>query len=86
MKKWLLSLFVFMLWSVLIYIAGYKAGKNGEQNKELKKDAQLYQKREEATCKQEKTAKEIIYKWGKFKSDVEECNFVLDFDIYKCLR
>ena len=79
-------LLFFILWTCLVFHGGFVAGKKSVQNRELKKDVQLYQKREEATCKQEKTAKEIIYKWGKFRSDVEECNFVLDFDISKCLR
>lgn len=75
----------FVLWTVAVFILGYIGGKNSAQKAELKKDVQLYQKREENTTEQEKKAQEIKIVYRELKSDEKDCSFVLDFDVSKCL-
>lgn len=64
---------------------GYIGGKNSAQKAELQKDVQLYQKRENTTAEQEKKAQQIKIVYRELKSDEKDCDFVLDFDVSKCL-
>ena len=85
MMDWLKSLLFFILWTCLVFYGGFVAGKNSTQKAELKKDVQLYQKREENTTEQEKTAEKIKIVYRELKSDEKDCSFVLNFDVSKCL-
>ena len=69
----------------MCFFVGYTAGKNSAQNEELKKDVCLYQKREKTTTAQEKTAEKIKIIYKELKTDEKDCDFVLDFDVSKCL-
>lgn len=70
---------------VACFFLGYIGGKNSAQKAELQKDVQLYQKREENTQAQEKTAEKIKIIYKELKSDEKDCDFVLNFDVSKCL-
>lgn len=70
---------------VACFLLGYTGGKNSAQKAELQKDVQLYQKRENTTTEQEKTAQKIKIVYRELKSDEKDCDFVLDFDVSKCL-
>lgn len=85
MKDWVKSLLFFILWTCLSFWGGYVGGKNSAQKAELQKDVQLYQKRENITTEQEKTAEKIKIVYRELKSDEKDCDFVLDFDVSKCL-
>lgn len=85
MMDWLKSLLFFILWTCFVFYGGFMAGKNSTQKEELKKDVQLYQKREENTTEQEKTAEKIKIVYRELKSDEKDCDFVLDFDVSRCL-
>lgn len=85
MTDWLKGLLFFFLWTCLVFYGGYIAGKNSAQKAELQKDVQLYQKRENTTTEQEKTAQKIKIVYRELKSDEKDCDFVLDFDVSKCL-
>lgn len=78
-------LLFFILWTCLVFHGGFVAGKNSTQKAELKKDVQLYQKREENTSEQEKTAEKIKIVYRELKSNEKDCDFVLNFDVSKCL-
>lgn len=77
-------LFVVLL-MIACFLLGFIGGKNSAQKAELKKNVQLYQKREENTTEQEKTAQKIKIIYRELKSDEKDCDFVLDFDVSKCL-
>lgn len=81
--KWV---FVFIGWTILVFSFGWVGGKNSAQKEEVEKNVQLYQKREENTTQQEKTASKIKIKYERFKSKDEECNFVLDYNVCECLH
>lgn len=85
MKQIFISILFFVVWSCICFFGGYKEGKNTAQKDELQKDVQIYQKREEATAEQEKTAEKIKIVYRELKTDEKDCNFVLDFDVSKCL-
>lgn len=70
---------------VACFLLGYIGGKNSAQKAELQKYVQLYQKRENTTTEQEKTAQQIKIVYRELKSDEKDCDFVLDFDVSKCL-
>ena len=70
---------------VACFFLGYIGGKNSEQKAELQKDVQLYQKRENNTAEQEKKAQQIKIVYRELKSDEKDCDYVLDFDVSKCL-
>ncbi len=85
MKNILISIIFFVAWTCLVFYWGYIGGKNSAQKSELKKDVELYQKREENTQAQEKTAEKIKIIYKELKTDEKDCDFVLDFDVSKCL-
>ena len=85
MMKWLQSLLIFVAWSVFIYLWGYNSGKIAIQRVELEKEVQIYQKRENTTQEQEKTAEKIKIIYRELKNDKKDCDFVLNFDVSKCL-
>lgn len=85
MKKWFLSLLFFCMWTFIVFLMGQTAGKNSAQKAELQKDVQIYQEREKNTTAQEKTADKIKIIYRELKSDEKDCDFVLNFDVSKCL-
>lgn len=76
---------VFIFWTIAVYYAGNVNGKNSVQKEQAQKQVTFHEKKEDATRKQEKTAEKIKIKYERFKSKDEECNFVLDYDVSKCL-
>lgn len=85
MKKLFSSLLFFCMWTFVVFLMGQTAGKNSVKKAELKKDVQIYKKRENRTTEQEKTADKIKIIYRELKSDEKDCDFVLDFDVSKCL-
>lgn len=85
MTDWVKSLLFFILWTCLSFWGGYVGGKNSAQKDELQKDVQTYQTRENNTTEQEKTAEKIKIVYRDLKSDEKDCDFVLNFDVSKCL-
>lgn len=85
MMKWLQSLLIFVAWSFFIYLWGYNSGKIATQRGQLEKEVQIYQKRENTTQEQEKTAEKIKIIYRELKNDKKDCDFVLNFDVSKCL-
>lgn len=86
MNKDLISSLIFWLgWTCIVFYGGYTGGKNSAQKSELKKDVELYQQREINTLEQEKTAQQIKIVYKEIKSDEKDCDFVLDFNVNKCL-
>lgn len=85
MKNLFISIIFFVAWTCIVFLGGYIGGKNSAQKSELKKDVQLYQKREENTQAHEKTAEKIKIIYRELKTNEKDCDFVLDFDVSKCL-
>lgn len=85
MKELFASIIFFVLWTCICFYGGFIGGKNSAQKSELQKNVQLYQQREENTQAHEKTAEKIKIIYKELKSDEKDCDFVLDFDVSKCL-
>lgn len=79
------TIIVFIVWTVFCLTIGFKSGENSAQNNENKKKIVVYQQKEKNTLEQEKTACNIKVKYERFKSNDEECAFVLNYDVNKCL-
>ena len=79
------SILFFCMWTCIVFLLGQTAGKNSVQKAELQKDVYIYQEREKNTTEQEKTAEKIKIIYRELKSDEKDCDFVLDFDVSKCL-
>ena len=76
---------VFLFWTVIVFSFGWVGGENSARKAEIEKNVRLYQKRENNTTEQEKMASEIKNKYERFKSKDEECNFVLNYNVDRCL-
>lgn len=76
---------LFAMWTLFCFVVGFLTGKIAEIGRELQKDVELYQKKEIATCEQEKTAEKIKIVYKELKTNEKDCDFVLDFDVSKCL-
>lgn len=85
MKNFISSLVFGLAWTAICFYGGYVSGKNSAQKSELQKNVELYQQRENNTIEQEKTAQQIKIVYKELKSDEKDCDFVLDFDVNKCL-
>lgn len=80
-----LKILIFVIWLVACFICGYVTGKNRAEKKVLIKTVTVYKEKEKNTLEQEKTADKIKVIYRDLKSDEKDCNFVLDFDVSKCL-
>ena len=76
---------IFFIWSAVCYYCGFIEGKNKSEKKVLIKTVTLYKEKEKNTLEQEKTANKIKVIYRELKSNEKDCNFVLDFDVSKCL-
>lgn len=76
---------IFFIWSAVCYYCGFIECKNKSEKKVLIKTVTLYKEKEQNTLEQEKTANKIKVIYRELKSNEKDCNFVLDFDVSKCL-
>lgn len=79
------NIIIFAFWSLLCIGGGYLCGKIWAEKRVLIKTVTIYKEREKNTIEQEKTAEKIKVIYKELKSDEKDCNFVLDFDVSKCL-
>ena len=56
------------------------------RNKQLNETVQLQQQKINNTTEQIKNADKIKIKYKEFKSDDEACNYVMQFNVAKCLH
>lgn len=85
MKKDLIYIGVVALFSLVAFVNGYYTGKNKAEIKTLTKTITIYKEIEKNTLEQEKNAEKIKVIYKELKSDVKDCDFVLDFDVSRCL-
>lgn len=76
---------LFAIWTIACFGLGVCFGAIYAQRSELRKNEELYQKRENNTLEQEKNAQKIKVIYRDLKNDKKDCDFVLDFDVSKCL-
>lgn len=85
MSNTLIKLIIFLVYTIGCFWFGYTEGKNRAEKKTLIKTVTVYKEIEKNTQEQEKTADKIKVIYRDLKSDEKDCNFVLDFDVSKCL-
>lgn len=79
------NIVLFACWSAGCILFGLGVGFQWSQKSELKKTVTTYQKIENASARQEKEAEKIKIIYRDLKSDDKDCEFVLNFDVSKCL-
>jgi len=85
MKRGLIYFLFFLIWSGLCVYYGLTEGKNRAEKQTLIKTITVYKEKEKNTLEQEKTAEKIKVVYRELKSDEKDCDFVLNFDVSKCL-
>jgi hypothetical protein len=85
MKKYAFFMVAFIVWTVGCFLYGFLEGKNKAEKQVLIKTVTVYKEREKNTQEQEKTAEKIKIIYRELKTDDKDCDYVLDFDVSKCL-
>lgn len=79
------KIIIIMIMLFLFFLFGYYEGKKDAETRNLKKDIATYQTIEKNTIEQAKTAEKIKKKYRDLKSEKKDCDYVLNFDVSRCL-
>lgn len=85
MKKIIIYIITLLIFAGISFLYGLILGKKQATIKEVEKIVTVYKERENNTLEHEKTAEIIKIKYMRFENANKECDFVLNYNVNKCL-